>query len=633
MEKRLIRVLDEGTIDKIAAGEVVERPQSVVKELLENALDAGASAVSVDIKNGGTDLIRVTDNGKGIGRNEVRKAFLPHATSKLTFIEDLYSIDTLGFRGEALSSIASVSKVELLTKEAEDPLGIRYVIEGGTEVSFDEAGIPDGSTFIVRDLFYNTPARRKFLKSPATEAGYISSMVEEMALNRPDVSFKYSVNNTNRLLTPGNGDLKEVIYRIFGRDISDSLLSVNAEREGMVLSGYISKPVVARNSRSLENYFVNSRYVKDNIISKAIEDGYAGFLMQHRFPFTVLKLSIPGNEVDINVHPRKMEIRFSKAEGIYDFIRTAVRDVLSNREFINDFTFGEEKKNEAPLPPADAPEPFEIGKIREFREEKAYITQEKPEPENEIPKETEYIEDTKDIAPERLILKEMVSKARISENISIPDKDISGEQMDFFEEKILSKEFSSEYRIAGEVFDTYWIVEFKDQMLLIDQHAAHEKVNFERFMAEFKKREVTTQNLNPPLILTLDSAHREILERFLNRFTEMGFEIEPFGGNDFAVRTVPYNLYGLDSSEVLTSLLDELSEGIRDEDLSVIYNKIASMSCKAAVKGGNSLSFAEARALIEELLSLNDPYTCPHGRPTIIKMSKSELEKKFKRIV
>ena len=616
----MIRVLDEGTIDKIAAGEVVERPQSVVKELLENALDAGATAVSVDIKNGGIDLIRVTDNGKGIERNEVRKAFLPHATSKLTTIEDLFSLDTLGFRGEALSSIASVSKVELLTKEERDPLGVRYVIEGGNEVSFEEAGIPDGSTFIVRDLFFNTPARRKFLKSPSTEAGYISSLVEEMAMDRPDISFKYSVNNTNRLLTPGNGYLKEVIYRIFGREISDSLLPVKAEREGMVLSGFISKPVVARNSRSLENYFVNSRYVKDNIISRAIEDGYAGFLMQHRFPFTVLKLSLPGNEVDINVHPRKMEIRFSGGENVYDFIRTAVRDALSNREFINDFTFGKEEREESPLPPPIAPEPFEISKTKEFREAPSDSEPEIPPP---------LISTLAGSSPDPFSPSDSISEESAQE----PGNEISGEQMDFFEEKILSKEASSEYRIAGQVFDTYWIVEYRDQMLLIDQHAAHEKVNFERFMAEFKKREVTTQNLNPPLILTLDGAHREILERFLDRFTEMGFEIEPFGGNDFAVRTVPYNLYGLDSSEVLTALLDELSEGIREEDLSVIYNKIASMSCKAAVKGGNTLSLSEAEALIEELLSLNDPYMCPHGRPTIIKMSKSELEKKFKRIV
>ncbi len=666
----MIRVLDEKTIDKIAAGEVVERPASVVKELMENAIDAGADRISVEIKNGGIDMIRVTDNGSGIERNEVRKAFLPHATSKLISIEDLFTLKSLGFRGEALSSIASVTRVELLTKRSEEILGIRYVIEGGTEVSFDEAGIPDGTTFIIRDLFYNTPARRKFLKSAHTEAGYITSLVEEMAMDRPDIAFKYSVNGSNRLVTSGNGELKEVIYRIYGRDISDNLIPVDASEGDLSLKGFIAKPLIARNSRAMENYFVNSRYIKDDIISKAIEDGYSGHLMQHRFPFTALFLTLSPGDIDINVHPRKMEIKFSDGPGVYSFLRNAVSNVLSEREFINDFSFEKEEKVAAPpLAPEKAPEPFEH--IAIMREERVYAPEtdedseipeksavseiheipEKPvnpkNPENfENPEKPATYLESGDKTPGDNTVDEVnipsVGTDVLYSDVAGDEKSgqdddfsdgISGSQMDLFEERILSKDAYSEYRIAGQIFDTYWIIEYRDEMLLLDQHAAHEKVNYERFMEEFKNKEITSQNLNPPVIITLSGKEREVLERFLDRFLEMGFEIEPFGGNDFALRTVPYNLYGLKERDIMTALLDELSSGVRDEDISVIHDKIASMSCKAAIKGNSRLSLDEAQELLRQLLSLKDPYNCPHGRPTIIKMSKRELEKKFKRII
>lgn len=626
----MIKVLDSKTIDKIAAGEVIERPSSVIKELLENAIDAGATAVSIEIKKGGIDYIRVTDNGEGIDKNEVRTAFLPHATSKLKRIEDLFTIESLGFRGEALPSIASVSKVELLTKTVNEPVGFRYVIEGGTEVSFEEAGLPDGTTFIVRDLFYNTPARRKFLKTDSTEAGHITSLVEEIAMANSGVSVKYTANGRNILVTRGNNDLKEVIYRIYGREIADSLIQVNEKSGNMTLEGFISKPVVARNSRAMENYFVNSRFVKDETIERAIEDGYSGFLMQHRFPFTVLKLTVSPEDIDVNVHPRKMEIKFSEGPAVYEFIRESVRKSLSNREFINSFTLDkDEPVIKAPAAPVKAPEPFENKYI--VKEEVTYDSSE-----DTVPGHGELFNEQEEVT----LPEEKGVKIRNSDTLIVKEtpseefkEDITGTQEDFFDEKILSKDAFSEYRIVGQLFNTYWIIEYKDQMLLMDQHAAHEKVNFERFMKQFKERSVITQNLNPPIILTLDGKHREILERFLIRFTEMGFEIEPFGGNDFAVRTVPYNLYGLNDNEVLTALLDELSEGTRDEDISLIYDKIASMSCKSAVKGGYDLSYEEAENIIKELLTLKDPYTCPHGRPTIIKMSKYELEKKFKRIV
>ncbi len=632
-----IKVLDDKTIDRIAAGEVIERPASVVKELLENALDAGATAISVEIKNGGIDLIRVTDNGSGIPLNQVRTAFLPHATSKLRKIEDLMSISSLGFRGEALPSIASISEVEIMTKTEDSVTGARYVIQGGTEVSLDEAGVPDGTTFVVRNIFYNTPARRKFLKSPMTEAGYVTALVEEIAMVRPDIAFKYTVNGTNKLVTQGNNDLKEVIYRIYGRDIADSLLSIDAERSGMHLTGYLAKPVVARNSRAMENYFVNGRYVKDKTFSKALEDGYAGFLMQHRFPFCALILEVPPDELDVNVHPRKMEIKFAETSEVYDFVRESVRNVLGGKELINKFTFGKEPDRPAPPPaaPKHAPEPFQ----RSIKVEIPQYTGKAKQTENvsRIPTASwpasavldKDILNAAAVSEERTFASEMAtSRAVLKEAAEVKPK-----QLDLFEEKILTKTAAQEFRIVGQVFDTYWIIEYRDTMMMIDQHAAHEKVNYEHFMKQFEEHEVTTQICDPPRIITLDGAHRTVLEKYMDKFREMGFEIETFGGNEFAIRAVPEDMYGLQEKDVFISLLDELQDGTKLSEVSIIHDRIATMACKAAVKGNNRLSFKEAEALIEKLLACENPYNCPHGRPTVIRMSRQEMEKKFKRIV
>lgn len=656
-----IKVLDDKTIDRIAAGEVIERPASVVKELLENALDAGATAISVEIKNGGIDLIRVTDNGCGIPLNQVRTAFLPHATSKLRKIEDLMSISSLGFRGEALPSIASISEVEIMTKTEEALTGARYVINGGTEVSLDEAGVPDGTTFVIRNIFYNTPARRKFLKSPMTEAGYVTALVEEIAMIRPDISFKYTVNGSNKLVTQGNGDLKEVIYRIYGRDIADSLLPIDAERSGMHLSGFLAKPVVARNSRTMENYFVNGRYVKDKTFSKALEDGYAGFLMQHRFPFCVLSLTVPPDELDVNVHPRKMEIKFSETSEVYEFIRENVRTVLGGRELINHFSFGKEPTRPAPPPaaPKHAPEPFQRPKHVPLSKPAAYVTE---TGNADRVQENRTAERTfaSEMATSRAVLKEMSSitpspvinkvveeipnfnnenaietKPEIKPQIKQETDPVAEnpKQLDLFEEKILTRKASQEFRIIGQVFDTYWIIEYRDTMMMIDQHAAHEKVNYEHFMKQFENHEVTTQICQPPQIVTLDGAHRLVLEKYMDKFEEMGFQIEDFGGNEYAIRAVPEDMYGLQEKDVFISLLDELQDGTKLSEVSLIHDRIATMACKAAVKGNNRLSVMEAEVLIDKLLSCENPYNCPHGRPTVIQMSKKEMEKKFKRIV
>ena len=634
-----IKVLDEKTIDKIAAGEVVEKPASVVKELVENAIDAGATSVSVEVKNGGSDLIRVSDNGDGIVREQVRTAFLPHATSKLRKIEDLETIESLGFRGEALPSIASVSQVELLTKTKDEITGVRYCIDGGTEQSFDEVGVPDGTTFVVRNLFFNTPARKKFLKSAMTETGYVTELVEQMALLRPDIAFKYTANSANKLVTSGNGDLKEVIYRIYGRDITSALLEIEREEDGMTIHGFIAKPLIARSSRGMENYYVNGRYVKDKVIARAIEDGYSGFLMQHKFPFTVLSINVPADLLDVNVHPRKMEVKFGESEKVYDFIRNAVKETLSGKEFINSFDFekSSSKIAETPKAPVKAPEPFERRTFREVIIEPTVLRK----PESKI---TEEIKEIKPVIAAPVteepkimpaVLKEPELRLITEEDNSVRDEEEEyiPKQMNLFEDKILDKNNADELKIIGQIFDTYWIVQYKDKMLMIDQHAAHEKVNYERFMKKFEERSVDKQICSPSVIITLDAVHRNILERFMERFDEMGFEIEPFGGNDYAIRAVPGDLYGLTEEEVLISLLDELDEGVNVSEVSAIHDRIATMSCKAAVKGNTKLSFDEAKALISELMDLKDPYNCPHGRPTIIQMSKSELEKKFKRII
>ncbi len=661
MKLNEIKVLDTKTIDKIAAGEVVERPASVVKELVENAVDAGATAISVEIKNGGSDFIRITDNGSGIPPVQVRTAFLPHATSKLRQIEDLQSIGSLGFRGEALPSIASVSQVEMLTKTADSLIGTRYVIEGGTEVSFDEVGVPDGTTFIIRNLFFNTPARKKFLKTAMTEAGYVTELVEEMALSRPDIAFKYTVNGSNKLVTSGNGNLKEVIYRIYGREISDALLEIEKEEDGMTIHGFIAKPIIARSSRGMENYFVNGRYVKDKIVSKSIEDAYTGFLMMHKFPFTVLNIMVPPELLDVNVHPRKMEIKFGNSETVYDFIRTVIREKLSGKEFINPFTFGREPSYEkaSPAAPKNAPEPFENRRRDEFNRSyahpqattRAVLNTAKETAasvaENKIRRESEPEQVKEAATPDSVRLDNQQNPVSEANTVKTAEHVETGQsfteekdaavvrekpsQLDFFEEKILTKTAAQEFKIVGQVFDTYWIIEYQNKMLIIDQHAAHEKVMFEHFMEKFENREVTKQICAPPVIVKLDGAHQAIIDQFMDKFNEMGFEIESFGGNDYAIRAVPEDLMGLTEQDVFISFLDELSEGTQLNRINIIYYRIATMACKAAVKGNMRLSVKEAEALIAELLELKDPYNCPHGRPTIIQMSKSELEGKFKR--
>lgn len=635
-----IHVLDSETIDKIAAGEVVERPSSVVKELVENAIDAGATSLSVEIKDGGIELIRVTDNGCGMEKDQLRTAFLRHATSKIEKSEDLTHLSSLGFRGEALSSIAAVSKVEVITKTPGSLTGTRICMEGPKEVVFEEIGAPDGTTFLMRNLFYNTPVRRKFLKQPATEGSYIADLMEHLALSRPDISFKLVVNGQMKFHTSGNGDLREVIYRIYGRDVANALIPIKWEQEGIKVEGFLGKPVQVRSTRNYEIYFINGRFIKSNVIARAIEEGYKEYLMQHKFPFCVLHISMDSSKVDVNVHPTKMDIRFTNPMGFSAYLCGAVKYTLKHHEMIPQASLASEKEQRAERKEEEkakaaerVPEPFEVNRRNEVqqvvkcvREETSYTT--RTDSGREIVRNPvwERIKGVEKSETERL-------EAEIKEADQTEIGEPQTEQLSLFENKVLSVENRPHFRIVGQVFETYWLVEFQDKLLMIDQHAAHEKVNYERLMKQYREKNVISQGLMPPIIISMTAQEEMVLLENKEVFESLGFEIEAFGGNEYALRSVPVDLYGCCEKEMFLEVLDQLAEGGNYGSIRVVEEKIASMSCKAAVKGNNLLRQEEAEALIDELLTLENPYNCPHGRPTIVEMTKTEMERKFKRIV
>lgn len=651
-----IQVLDGETINKIAAGEVVERPSSVVKELVENAIDAGATAVTIEIQDGGTSLIRITDNGSGMEKEDIAMAFLRHSTSKIRNSEDLQTIRSLGFRGEALSSISAVAQVELLTKTAHAMTGCRYRIDGGVERSLEDIGCPDGTTFIVRQLFYNTPARRKFLKSNMTEAGYINDLIARLSMSHPEVSFKFINNRQNRLHTSGNGRLKDILYHIYGRDISSNLLPVNVEQDGIRMTGFIGKPMICRGNRTYENYFINGRYIKSPVITQAIEDAYKTFTMVHKFPFAVLHFTLDTAELDVNVHPTKMEVRFSHGQELYRFVYESLRRILLGRELIPEVKPAEPEKNpeikretpqkipemkreEAQKTPAVKFE--EPQKIPEAGPLKAVKGGETPGPgkvagREKVPEQEKTPGQEKvagqEKAPAREKFPEPFEKKRL-ESMRVSVVNEKPQQYELFETGLLTKEARLRHKLIGQVFETYWIVEYDGKLFIIDQHAAHEKVLYEKLMKRFKESRPMIQMLEPPIILTLSMGEADLLNQYMDDFKHMGFEFESFGGKEYALRGVPSDLYGFTGKEMVMELLDELSGEAPRMRTDMIGDRIATMACKAAVKGNMRISFKEADALIEELLQAENPYTCPHGRPTIISMTKTELEKKFKRIV
>ncbi len=655
-----IQILDSATIDKIAAGEVVERPSSVVKELVENALDAGADAITVEIKEGGITFIRVTDNGSGIDSSQIRNAFMRHATSKIRSAEDLTHVVSLGFRGEALSSICAVAQVELITKTKENLTGVRYVCEGAVEKECSEIGAPTGTTVLVKNLFFNTPVRRKFLKQPMTEGGYIIDLMEHMALSRPDTAFKLMVNGQVKFHTSGNGNLKEVIYRIYGKETASQLLPFVKETKGIKVEGYLGKPILNRSNRNFENYYINGRYIKSSLIAKALEDGYSNYLMQHKFPFTVLHFTIDTEMVDVNVHPTKMDVRFTGGSYLYDFVASSVAAALQQKEMIPEALLSEEKEEETQK--IKVPEPFEQQRTRQFQvmEEQRYEAVRSPRqdifikeaaeeslkamadhmagqpaaPADKTPSEADALPAAEDKTADDDFFVQI--PARVPDSTPTLRTEAPTEpskQLDLFEEKMLTKENRPQYRILGQIFDTYWLIAFSDKLFIVDQHAAHEKVKYERLMKHYHEKDIVTQTLNPPIVVTLSAKEEATYLSCKDVFAGLGFEIEDFGGREYALRGVPVDLYGQEEKTLFLSVLDEMSEGPLHKDLTVVEEKLATMACKSAVKGNHSFSFAEMEALIDELLTLDNPYNCPHGRPTIISMSKYEIEKKFKRIV
>lgn len=702
----MIKVLDQNTINKIAAGEVIEKPSSVIKELVENSIDSGATAITVEVKGSGLSFLRVTDNGSGIKKDEVKLAFLRHATSKLVTVEDLLSISSLGFRGEALASIASVAQVEIITKTADDVTGLRYQIHGGREISSEEIGAPGGTTIIVRNLFYNTPARKKFMKTDLTEISYIYDLMCRICMSHPKISFKFISNGTDKLFTSGNGKLRDIIYHIYGRDITSNLLEINAENDYMKISGYIARPCISRGNRSFEGYYVNHRYIKSAVLTKAIEDAFRTFVMIHKFPFTEINFQVRPDLLDVNVHPTKMELKFANSQDIYSFTYNAIRETLLFKELIPDVAPGKDSKPETykQRNVGDAPEAFEnkrrealVGPVaqakaapthmvtdnslvksenapvldqRQMKPERASTSESQARPEGTSTALQQPLKPDNIPAPVRPIIDVIdetkdtnTSAEKKSDNNTYEQPQKSGYsysgrhqeipgskvaeskasymavddrkyvQQNMFQEKFLTKEARAKHRLIGQLFKTYWLIEYDGKFFIMDQHAAHEKVKYEELMENYKNKKIYSQYLMPPAVVTLSATEIEFLHENMETFEALGYQIENFGGREFKLNAVPDNLFGLDGRELFIDFIADASSSAKKVTIDVFIHKLSTMACKAAIKGNTEISFKEADALIDQLLKLENPYTCPHGRPTVISMTEAEIEKKFKRIV
>lgn len=702
----MIKVLDQNTINKIAAGEVIEKPSSVIKELVENSIDSGATAITVEVKGSGLSFLRVTDNGAGIKKDEVKLAFLRHATSKLVTVEDLLSISSLGFRGEALASIASVAQVEMITKTADDVTGLRYQIHGGREISSEEIGAPGGTTIIVRNLFYNTPARKKFMKTDLTEISYIYDLMCRICMSHPKISFKFISNGTDKLFTSGNGKLRDIIYHIYGRDITSNLLEINAENDYMKISGYIARPCISRGNRSFEGYYVNHRYIKSAVLTKAIEDAFRTFVMIHKFPFTEINFQVRPDLLDVNVHPTKMELKFANSQDIYSFTYNAIRETLLFKELIPDVAPGKDSKPETykQRNVGDAPEAFEnkrrealVGPAAQAKaapthmvtdnrlvksENAPVLDQQQMKPESASTSESQARPEGTSTALQQPLKPENIpapvrpiidvidetkdtntSAEKKSDNNTYEQPQKSGYsysgrhqeipgskvaeskasymavddrkyvQQNMFQEKFLTKEARAKHRLIGQLFKTYWLIEYDGKLFIMDQHAAHEKVKYEELMENYKNKKIYSQYLMPPAVVTLSATEIEFLHENMETFEALGYQIENFGGREFKLNAVPDNLFGLDGRELFIDFIADASSSVKKVTIDVFIHKLSTMACKAAIKGNTEISFKEADALIDQLLKLENPYTCPHGRPTVISMTEAEIEKKFKRIV
>ena len=706
-----IHLLSQECINQIAAGEVVERPSSIVKELVENALDAKATAISIEIKGGGISFLRVSDNGEGIFSEDLERAFMPHATSKIQNPKDLEEILSFGFRGEALASIASVAKVECISKRQEDFLAHRILVEGGSFSPIEEVGGMDGTSILVRDLFYNVPARKKFLLSESTEASRVEEMVEKLALANPGISFHFVKDGKSRFQTVGGGKLSDVVFGIYGKAFAKDSLEIKesyypSSLTGLAtlhIEGLLGKPSLTRSNRQYEIFFVNGRFVRDSLLSRALEDAYKPFLMQHKFPFAIVFLHLSPNLVDVNVHPQKLEVRFQNREKIYQALFDCVSKTLSKADLIDHsplslFQKEKEEKSTAFLSPSsqlwekkeeqkETPDEFRndqkdksielISEIREQKKEKAEMVQgysigedsenvsenfseissEKAQFRTEATEKTPFSAETPELnqqkdetGEEKLVYEELdltkgirleEEKASEKEENTVPkeeqfftesEKLPSAEQESLFSPSFFSEEGEKEFRLIGQVFQTYWLIEFQKELFIMDQHAAHEKVNFEKMRKKTLEKPGISQGILPKTMI-FNAKEEELYEKTKDYFTHLGYRIRKEEDKRYLLEGIPADFPSLDAEMLFHEILDALAEEGNLSEAESVYNKIASMACKASVKGNQLLSFQEAEALVQKLFTLENPYACPHGRPTIVAFKKQDLEKMFKRIV
>ena len=664
-----IHLLSQECINQIAAGEVVERPGSIVKELVENALDAKATAISIEIKGGGISFLRVSDNGEGIFSEDLERAFMPHATSKIQNPKDLEEILSFGFRGEALASIASVAKVECISKRQEDFLAHRILVEGGSFSPVEEVGGMDGTSILVRDLFYNVPARKKFLLSESTEASRVEEMVEKLALANPSISFHFVKDGKSRFQTVGGGKLSDVVFGIYGKAFAKDSLEIKesyypSSLTGLAtlhIEGLLGKPSLTRSNRQYEIFFVNGRFVRDSLLSRALEDAYKPFLMQHKFPFAIVFLHLSPSLVDVNVHPQKLEVRFQNREKIYQALFDCVSKTLSKADLIDHsplslFQKEKEEKSTTFLSPSSqlwekkAEQKETPENISENISEKAQFRTEATE-KTHFSSETPELNQQKDeTGEEKLVYEEFdltkgirleEEKASEKEENTVPkeeqfftesEKLPSAEQESLFSPSFFSEEGEKEFRLIGQVFQTYWLIEFQKELFIMDQHAAHEKVNFEKMRKKTLEKPGISQGILPKTMV-FNAKEEEFYEKTKDYFAHLGYRIQKEKDKRYLLEGIPADFPSLDAEMLFHEILDALAEEGNLSEAESVYNKIASMACKASVKGNQLLSFQEAEALVQKLFTLENPYACPHGRPTIVAFKKQDLEKMFKRIV
>ena len=633
-----INVLPKEIYQLIAAGEVVERPSSVVKEMIENSLDAGAKNITLEIKNGGSTYIRITDDGCGIERDDVRKVFISHATSKISKKDDLNSIGTLGFRGEAMASISAVSKVELLTKAENEEIGTRYEIAGGEELEFDDAGCPNGTTIVVRDIFFNTPARMKFLKKDVTEGNQVAGIVDRMAISHPEISFRFIRDGKQVLITSGNGDLKSTVYSVLGKEMSDSLMSVDYSFNDMRITGFVSKPTASRKSRAGQYFYINNRIVKSKTAMAALEQAYKNTIMVGRFPACVLNIELNPAQVDVNVHPAKTEVRFANEKPIFDLVYYAVKTAIENDRTVKEVEF-----KENPIYRQESKNVYQNNDNKSFQAKFDFFKKKDEPPSQQVIK-TKPREDFWQVEapkPEYKIARDEKPKARVDINIEYeePEEISTAKSKDAPKERdiekgVITDEKDNEnvipnFKLIGEAFKTYLIVEIENELYFIDKHAAHERMNFERFKAQAT---VETQMLLAPVVVNLTKDEFIAISENVELIKKCGFELEEFGESQIIVRAIP----SLVDGDSVKDLMLEIAQKLLEHKTDILPDKIDwiyhSASCRGAVKAGDYTSRQEQEMFVKKLLSMPNIRFCPHGRPVFIKMSKYDIEKQFGRV-